>query len=306
MAIIKSEKIWFDGKLVGWDDAKIHVLSHVVHYGTSFFEGARCYHTRKGSAVFRIEEHVQRLLESCKIYRTPVPYTKDEIIDAIQITIRANRLTECYIRPIILRGFDSLGLDPRPCPVHFYIAVWNWGAYLGQEALKDGVAVCVSSWRRSAPNTHPTLAKAGGNYLNSQLIKMEALANGYSEGIGLDYAGWVSEGSGENLFLVRKGTITTVPLSGSILPGITRDSVIKLAGDLDIPVREEPIPREALYIADELFFTGTAAEITPIVSVDRLSIGNGTRGTVTERLQNEFFGIVSGRKEDRHGWLTYL
>ena len=306
MAINESEKIWVDGELVDWEDAKIHVLSHVVHYGTSFFEGARCYNTSRGPAVFRIREHVQRLLDSCKIYRTPVPYSKEDIIEAILTTIRANGLKECYIRPIVLRGYDSMGLDPRNCPVHLYIAVWSWGAYLGQEALKNGVDVCVSSWRRSAPNTHPNLAKAGGNYLNSQLIKLEAIANGYSEGIGLDYAGYVSEGSGENLFLVKNGTIITVPFSASILPGITRDSVIKLACEMDIPVEEQLIPREALYIADELFFTGTAAEITPIVTVDRIPVGDGKRGSITERLQNEFFGILSGEKEDRFGWLTYL
>ena len=295
-----------DGEFVPWDDANIHVLSHVVHYGTSFFEGARCYETKKGPAVFRLHEHVRRLIDSCKIYRTPLRYTQAEIADAILETIRVNKLKSCYIRPIVIRGYDSLGVDPRNCPVHIYIAVWSWGAYLGKEALENGVDVRVSSWRRAAPNTFPNLAKAGGNYLNSQLVKLEALVDGYSEGIGLDFNGFIGEGSGENIFLVRDGAIVTVPSSGSILPGITRDSVFTLAGELNIPVKEATIPREALYIADELFFTGTAAEITPIASVDRIPIGDGKRGTVTKRLQDEFFGIITGEKKDRHGWLTYL
>ena len=295
-----------DGEFVPWDDANIHILSHVVHYGSSFFEGARCYETKKGPAVFRLHEHVRRLIDSCKIYRTPLRYTQAEIADAILETIRVNKLKSCYIRPIVIRGYDSLGVDPRNCPVHIYIAVWSWGAYLGKEALENGVDVRVSSWRRAAPNTFPNLAKAGGNYLNSQLVKLEALVDGYSEGIALDFNGFISEGSGENIFLVRDGVIVTVPSAGSILPGITRDSVITLANELNIPIKEATIPREALYIADELFFTGTAAEITPIASVDRIPIGDGKRGPVTKRLQDEFFGIITGEKKDRHGWLTYL
>ena len=295
-----------DGEFVPWDDANIHILSHVVHYGSSFFEGARCYETKKGPAVFRLHEHVRRLIDSCKIYRTPLRYTQAEIADAILETIRVNKLKSCYIRPIVIRGYDSLGVDPRNCPVHIYIAVWTWGAYLGKEALENGVDVRVSSWRRAAPNTFPNLAKAGGNYLNSQLVKLEALVDGYSEGIALDFNGFISEGSGENIFLVRDGVIVTVPSAGSILPGITRDSVITLANELNIPIKEATIPREALYIADELFFTGTAAEITPIASVDRIPIGDGKRGPVTKRLQDEFFGIITGEKKDRHGWLTYL
>ena len=306
MAINKTDKIWVDGEFVPWDDANIHILSHVVHYGSSFFEGARCYETKKGPAVFRLHEHVRRLIDSCKIYRTPLRYTQAEIADAILETIRVNKLKSCYIRPIVIRGYDSLGVDPRNCPVHIYIAVWTWGAYLGKEALENGVDVRVSSWRRAAPNTFPNLAKAGGNYLNSQLVKLEALVDGYSEGIALDFNGFISEGSGENIFLVRDGVIVTVPSAGSILPGITRDSVITLANELNIPIKEATIPREALYIADELFFTGTAAEITPIASVDRIPIGDGKRGPVTKRLQDEFFGIITGEKKDRRGWLTYL
>ena len=306
MAMVKAEKIWYNGEFVNWDDAKIHVLSHVVHYGTSFFEGARCYKTLKGSACFRIRDHMRRLVESMKIYRTESPYTIDELVEATLETIRVNNLESCYIRPIIFRGYGELGVNPQHCPLDSVIAVWGWGAYLGVEALEKGVDVCVSSWNRLAPNTLPNQAKVGANYMNSQLIKLEALENGYDEGIGLDTSGMVSEGSGENIFLVRDGVMYTPAVGGSILRGITRDSIIRLARDMNIPVIEQPIPREMLYIADEVFFTGTAAEVTPVSSVDRVKIGTGVRGPVTGKLQKEFFGIVSGEIEDRHGWLLYV
>ena len=306
MAMEKAEKIWCNGEFVDWDDAKIHVLSHVVHYGTSFFEGARCYKTVKGAACFRIRDHMRRLVDSMKIYRTVTPYTIDELVEATVETIRINNLESCYIRPVVFRGYGELGVNPCHCPLDTVIAVWGWGAYLGADAIEKGVDVCVSSWNRIAPNTLPNMAKVGANYMNSQLIKTDALENGYDEGIGLDVNGMVSEGSGENIFLIRDGVLYTPSTSGSVLRGITRDSIITLAQDLDIPVKEQAIPREMLYIADEVFFTGTAAEVTPISSIDRMNIGAGVRGPITEKLQKEFFGIVSGEIEDRHKWLLYV
>ncbi len=306
MAIPKAEKIWFNGKLVNWDDAKIHVLSHVVHYGSSAFEGMRCYETKRGSACFRLGDHIRRLFDTCKIYRMEIPYSQEDIRKAILETIKVNKLKSCYVRPLVFRGYGTMGVDPSQCPINVVIAVWSWGSYLGAESLEKGVSVRVSSWNRSAPNTMPTLAKAGGNYLSSQLIKMEALSDGYAEGIGLDVFGYVSEGSGENIFVVRDGVIYTPPISSAILPGITRDSVMALAGDLGYEVREQQIPREMLYIADEVFFTGSAAEIVPISHIDKIEIGNGARGPVTERLQSEFFAIVSGEKESPHGWMIFV
>jgi branched-chain amino acid aminotransferase len=306
MAMVKAEKIWFNGDLVNWEDAKIHVLSHALHYGTSFFEGARCYKTVKGSACFRIYDHIRRLHDSMKIYRTPPPYSIQALVDAVMDTIRANRLDACYIRPIIFRGYGELGVNPAHCPLDTVIAVWGWGAYLGVDALEKGVNVCVSSWNRLAPNTMPNMAKIGGNYMNSQLIKMDALADGYDEGIGLDVYGMVSEGSGENIFVIRDGVIYTPPTGASVLRGITRDTVITLAKEIGIPVVEQPIAREMLYIADEVFFTGTAAEITPVATVDHVKVGEGSRGPITGKLQEEFFGIISGETEDRHNWLLYL
>ena len=306
MPMVTAEKIWLNGEFVAWEDAKIHVLSHALHYGTSFFEGARCYKTNKGPACFRIREHVRRLIDSMKIYRTESPYSIDELIDAILETIRVNKLEECYIRPIVFRGYGELGVNPASCPLETVIAVWGWGAYLGAEALEKGVNVCVSSWNRLAPNTMPNMAKAGGNYMNSQLIKMDALASGFDEGIGLDANNMVSEGSGENIFLVLDGVIYTPPAASSVLSGITRDTVLTLANDMGIRVIEKVIPREMLYITDEVFFTGTAAEITPVASIDHVKVGEGVRGPVTERLQKSFFDIVSGEKEDRHGWLLYV
>jgi len=306
MAFPGTGPIWFNGEFVPWEDAKIHVLSHVVHYGSGIFEGIRCYDTNRGPAVFRLDEHIQRMFESAKIYRMPLPYTKEEMIEATLETVRRNELKSCYIRPVAFRGYGQIGVNPLHCPVDVVIAVWEWGQYLGPEALEQGVSVRVSSWNRPAPNTFPALAKASGNYLNSQLIKMEALADGYDEGIVLDVNGYVSEGSGENVFVIKDGGVVTSPSSSSLLPGITRNSVIVLARELGYKVSKQLLPRESLYIADELFFTGTAAEITPISSVDRISVGEGKRGEITKRIQDALFGILSGEIEDRHNWLTYV
>lgn len=299
-----TEKIWFNGRFIPWDEARIHVLSHVVSYGSSVFEGIRCYATPSGPALFRLREHIRRMVDSCKIYRMELAFTNDQLAEAMVELVRVNGLQSCYVRPIVLRGYGEMGVHSGANPLDIYVACWEWGKYLGEEALAEGVDVCVSSWTRLAPNTLPALAKAGGNYLNSQLIRMEANLNGYAEGIGLDEAGFVSEGSGENIFVVRDGKILTPPLGASVLPGITRDTVIRLAGDCGIPVVETLIPREMLYIADEVFFTGTAAEISPIRSVDRIVVGSGRRGPVAEKLQKEFFGIIEGLKPDRYGWLT--
>ncbi|MEW5974632.1 MAG: branched-chain amino acid transaminase [Acidobacteriota bacterium] len=306
MPIKKAEKIWFNGNFVSWDDAHIHVLSHVIHYGSSVFEGIRCYHTNKGSAVFRLGPHVARLLNSAKIYRMEVPYSAQELERAILDTVRENRMKECYIRPVVFRGYGEIGVNPLSCPIDAVIAVWEWGKYLGKEALEQGVEVCVSSWNRMAPNTIPALAKAAANYMNSQLIKMEAILNGFSEGIALDPQGYVSEGSGENIFLIKDETIYTPPLVSSILQGVTRSSVIQICQDLGFRVQEQPVPREFLYVADEIFFTGTAAEVTPVRSVDKIKVGKGSRGPLTAQIQERFFGIVSGTHEDRHNWLTFV
>jgi branched-chain amino acid aminotransferase len=306
MSFPKSERIWMNGKLVPWDDAKIHVGSHVIHYGSAVFEGARCYATPEGPAVFRMDAHTERLFNSAKIYRMDVPYSPAEINQAVCDTISANRMDACYIRPLIYRGYEQLGVNPFPCPVDVAIMVWDWGRYLGTEALERGVDARVSSWARIAPNTLPAMAKASANYMNSQLIKMEAIKEGYAEGIALDGEGYLSEGSGENLFVVKKGTLLTPPLVSSVLPGITRDSVITLARQLGIPVTEDRIPREMLYIADELFFTGTAAELTPIRSVDKIVVGKGARGPITEALQRAFFDIIECRVADQFGWLTFV
>jgi branched-chain amino acid aminotransferase len=295
-----------NGKLVPWDDARIHVGSHVIHYGSAVFEGVRCYKTPKGSAVFRLDAHTERLFNSAKIYWMELGYTPEQLNDAILETIRANRLDRCYIRPIAYRGLGELGVNPLTSPVEIAIMVWDWGKYLGQEALEQGVDVCVSSWTRMAPNTLPAMAKSAGNYLNSQLIKVEAVKGGFAEGIALDAAGYVSEGSGENLFAVVKGRLVTPPLVSSVLPGITRDSVLVLAQKLAIAIEEKALPREMLYLADEVFFTGTAAEITPIRSVDRQTVGAGKRGPVTAALQKAFFDVIECRAADEHGWLTFV
>ena len=306
MPLPKCDKIWFNGQLVDWDDAKIHVLSHVVHYGSSVFEGIRCYKTAKGSAVFRLDEHVNRLFDSAKIYRMEIPYTREQIKEAILETIRVNQLAACYIRPVVFRGYENLGVDPMGCPVDVVIAVWEWGEYLGEAALKNGVSVCTSSWNRMAPNTFPALAKAGGNYLNSQLVRIEANANGYDEGIVLGTDGLVSEGSGENIFVIKNGSIYTPESCFAILPGITRHTAITLIRDLGMRVEQRGIPREFLYIADEVFFTGTAAEITPIRAIDQVQIGCGQCGPITAQIQDAFFSVVRVEVEDRHGWLTFV
>jgi branched-chain amino acid aminotransferase len=305
MPIAKMDYIWFNGELVEWDKATLHVLAHVVHYGSSFFEGLRCYETPKGTAIFRLTPHMRRLIDSARIYRTEIPYSLDALVAAVKATVRANKLRAGYIRPVVFRGYGEIGVNPSANPVEVAIATIEWGKYLGADAMEQGVDVCVSSWSRFAPNTLPAMAKAGGNYMNSQLIKMEALANGYAEGIALDSNGQVSEGSGENLFLVRDGVVYTPPASASILSGITRDSAIVLLGELGLEVRQQVIPREMLYVADELFFTGTAAEISPIRSVDRLTVGAGRRGPITAAVQAAFFGLVQGEREDSHGWLEY-
>lgn len=299
-----TEKIWFNGKFIAWDDARIHVLSHVIHYGSSVFEGVRCYETNAGPAIFRLAEHTRRLLESAKIYRMKLPFSAEEINEATLELVRINGLRSCYIRPVAIRGYGEIGVNPLKNPVDLYIACWEWGKYLGEEAINHGVDVCISSWTRPAPNTHPTLAKAGGNYLNSQLVKMEALTDGYAEGIVLDHNGVVSEGSGENIFVVRDSKVYTTPMTSSILHGITRDSVMRIARDFGYEVIETPIPREFLYIADEIFFTGTAAEVTPVRSIDRIPVGSGDRGPITARIQKEFFELVHGDKPDRFGWLS--
>lgn len=305
MPINKVDKIWMNGKLVNWDDAKIHVLSHVIHYGSSWFEGIRCYETKRGSAIFRLEEHLRRLFDSTKIYRAPIPYTIKQLEEAVKETIRANKLKACYIRPVVYRGYGDVGVNPLGCPVDVIIAVWEWGAYLGKEALEKGIEVCVSSWQRPAPNTMPTMAKAGGNYLSSQLIKMEAIARGFTEGIALDASGNLSEGSGENLFLVRDNIIYTPPLVAALLPGITRVSVMTLAKDAGYEVREMNIPKEMLYTADEVFFTGTAAEITPIQAIDKIVVGEGKPGPVTRSLQKAFFNVVNDAN-DTYNWLNFV
>jgi branched-chain amino acid aminotransferase len=306
MAFPASGKIWMNGSLVDWADAKIHIASHVIHYGSGVFEGARCYDTPRGSACFRLDAHVRRLYDSARIYRMDMQIDLPQLQEAVLETIRANEFKACYIRPIVYRGYNALGVNPFPCPVDVAILTWDWGAYLGQDALQNGVDVCVSSWSRPAPNTFPTLAKTVANYANSSLIKMEAMVEGFSEGIALDTHGYLSEGSGQNLFVVRDNILYTTPITASILPGITRASVITLAKDLGFDVREEMLPRELLYIADEAFFAGTAVEITPIRSVDKIAIGNGRRGPITEAIQQAFFDVINGRRPDQHGWLTFV
>jgi branched-chain amino acid aminotransferase len=323
MAMKKVDKIWMNGKWVAWDDAKIHILSHVAHYASSVFEGIRCYKTPRGPAIMRLEEHMDRLMLSARVYRMdrtftiPSPagksegsrnigmqFTRDQIRDACLQVVAINDLEECYIRPLVYRGFENLGVNPFGSPVEVAVAAFPWGEYLGKDALSRGVPVKVCSWQRMAPNTLPAMAKASANYMNSQLLKMEALEDGYVEAIALDVSGYVSEGSGQNVFAVIKDTLYTPPLSSSILAGITRASVMTIASDLEIPVREEVMPREMLYAADELFYAGTAVEVSPISSVDRIPVGNGERGPITKRIQDEFFALVHGEKADRHKWMT--
>jgi branched-chain amino acid aminotransferase len=306
MGFAGTGQIWMNGKLVEWKDATIHIASHVIHYGSGVFEGARCYETPKGSACFRLDEHLVRLVNSAKIYRMEYPLDLAGWRDVVLETIRANKMKACYIRPLIYRGYDTLGVNPLPNPVDACVLLWEWGAYLGPEALEHGVDMKISSWSRMAPNTLPAMAKATANYANSALIKMEALADGYSEGIALDVFGNVSEGSGQNIFIVRDGAILTPPIGASILGGITRDSIMTLARDLGYSVTETNLPRESLYIADEVFVVGTAAEVTPIRSIDKITVGPGRRGPVTQALQSAFFDVINGRVPDTHGWLTYV
>ncbi len=307
-----APKVWHNGKLIDWNDARVHVMTHAIHYGSSVFEGIRAYETKRGPAVFRLKEHMQRLLNSAKIYRMEVKYTRAELCQAAVELVRDSEMEHCYIRPIIFRGLDeekpSFGVNPFPNPIEYYIGAWDWGKYLGEEALESGVDVCVSSWTRITSNSLPSMAKAGANYMNSQLIKMEAILGGFSEGIALDDRGFVSEGSGENLFLVNNGRLITPPLGAAILPGITRDSIIQIAKELGIEVEETTIQRAALYLCDELFFTGTAAEVTPIRSVDHITVGEGKRGEITKKLQEEFFKVIRGERPAPNNapWLTYV
>ena len=303
MAFPGTGKIWMNGSLVEWKDAKIHIGSHIVHYGSGVFEGARCYDTLNGPACFRLDAHMRRLFDSARIYRMDIPYDQQTLTDAIFDLIQVNSFRACYIRPIVYRGYDSLGVNPLPCPVDVAIMLWEWGAYFTKEAIEEGLDVKISTWARNAPNTTPGMAKSVANYANAQLIKMEALAEGYAEGIALDTYGNLSEGSGQNVFIVREGVIHTPPVGNSVLWGITRDSVMTIARELGFDVREQTLPRETLYIADEVFFVGTAVEVTPIRSVDRVKVGRGRRGPVTEAIQQRFFQIVKGEVPDTHRWL---
>lgn len=306
MAITASEWIWKEGELIPWEDARIHILCTAVQFGTSVFEGVRAYETPRGPAIFRLPEHLRRLEDSCRIYRMPSRFGAAELTEACVELVARNGLRNAYIRPMVLRGYGAAGLYAVESPVETYVAAWPWGTYLGNEALEKGVDVCTSSWLRAHPDTFPMAAKAAGHYVNAQLIKMEAVTNGYAEGIALGPGGLVSEGSGQNLFLVRDGVLITPFLDGTSLSGITRDAVLTLAEELGIPTREQHVPRESLYTVDEMFFTGTATEVTPIRSVDRIEVGEGRRGPITERLQRAFLDIVTGRTEDRHGWLTLV
>lgn len=300
-----TEKIWKDGQLIPWADATVHLLSTAVQFGSSVFEGIRCYETPRGPAIFRLREHIRRLLDSATIYRMSPDVDLDTFVEACRLVVRENDLGSCYVRPMILRGFGSAGLYAPESPIESYVAAWPWGAYLGEEALRQGVDVCTSSWTRAAPNTFPTAAKAAGHYNSAQLIKAQAVADGYAEGIALAPNGLVSEGSGQNLFLVRDGVLFTPFLDGTSLAGITRDAILTLADDLGIPTREQLVPRESLYVVDELFFTGTASEVTPIRSVDRIQVGAGGRGPITAKLQAAFMALVKGEADDPRGWLTY-
>jgi len=306
MPMPPSDYIWFDGEFVPWGDAKVHVLSHAIHYGSSVFEGIRCYATPNGPAIFRLGKHVRRLFDGCGVYRMEIPYSQEAIAQAIKDTVAQNGHSSCYIRPLVWRGYGQLGVEPRTCPVQVMVASWDWGTYLGAEALEQGVDIGVSSWRRAAPDTFPSMVKGGGHYLNSQLIRMEAAENGYAEAVALDVYGNVSEGSGENIFLVRDNVVCTPQMGASLLGGITRDSVLTIARDLGYAVQERPIAREELYMADEIFFAGTAVEISPVRSVDHIVVGQGCRGPVTAAIQKAFFERVHGEAPDPYGWLDYI
>lgn len=302
---MSQPRIWFNGELVAYEDATIHVLSHVVHYGSSVFEGIRAYDTERGPAIFRLEEHMSRLVDSAKIHRMDLGYSVDELCEAVVSTVADSGLDACYIRPVSFRGHGKMGVNPLNNPVHTVVAVWEWGQYLGAEAVEQGVDVQVSSWNRPAPNTLPSMAKAGGNYIGGSLIKMEAVKNGFAEGIALSVDGYLSEGSGENLFLIRDGEIYTPPTTMSILPGITRGSIIEIARERGYTIHEKTLPREALYLADEIFFTGTAAEVTPVRSVDHYQVGEGSRGPITAELQQAYFEALRDTANPR-GWLTFV
>ncbi|GMV07875.1 MAG: branched chain amino acid aminotransferase [Gemmatimonadota bacterium] len=304
--LVGSDWIWKDGDFVAWEDAKLHLLTVAVQFGASMFEGIRCYETERGPAIFRLKEHIRRLHDSCRIYRMPLGHSQEALVEACRETVRRNGLGDCYVRPMVLWGYGSAGMDPRSSPLETYVAAWPWGAYLGEEGMVNGVDVCVSSWQRAHPNTFPVQAKAAGHYVNAQLMKMEAVANGYAEALAVSPSGLLSEGSGQNVFLVRGDLLITPFLDGSSLAGITRDAVIHIAQDLGYAVREQDVPRESLYTADEVFFTGTATEVTPIRSVDRITVGTGKRGPVTEAIQQRFLDTARGKTEDPRGWLTYV
>jgi branched-chain amino acid aminotransferase len=304
--ITETGWIWRDGEFVRWQDATVHVLAHSLQFGSSVFEGIRCYGTPRGPAIFRLEDHLERMINSCKIYRMDVKYSLDELVAACCELVERNGMDACYIRPMVVRGYGASGMVPFDSPVEVYLPCWPWGAYLGEGALENGVDACVATWHRVAPNTIPAMAKVAGNYLGGQLIKMEALRNGFAEGIALGPDGLLSEGSGQNLFIVHKGTIYTPTINGTLLHGITRYSILTLARDMGFPVREQDLPREMLYTADEVFLTGTASEVTPVRSVDRIEVGSGKRGPITTQIQQRFLEIVRGAAEDTYGWLTYV
>jgi branched-chain amino acid aminotransferase len=304
--ITQVEKIWMDGELVDWGDAHIHVLSHAVHYGTGVFEGIRAYETARGAAVWHLDEHLRRFFRSAKLYHMEIPYSREALTEATKEVIRANELSACYVRPLALRGYGEMGVNPLDAPVNVVIAVWPWGTYLGDEALEEGVRIKISSWRRNSQNSLPAAAKATGQYINSVLAKVESLKAGYDEAIMLNESGQITDGSGENVFVVRDGTICTPPISAGCLDGITRGTVIQLARDLGYPVREETLVRTDLYNADECFFTGTAAEITPIREIDDRVVGEGHRGPITKELQSAFFAATKGEDARHTDWLTYV
>ncbi|MCD6461044.1 branched-chain amino acid transaminase [bacterium] len=301
-----ADYIWIDGKFIKWEDATVHILSHALHYGSCAFDSMRCYKTDKGSVIFRNKDHIQRLFDSCKVYYMDIPFTPDELESAAIELLKKNNLTEAYIRPFVFRGYGTLGVNPFTSPIEVAIAAWDWGRYLGVEALEKGISVQISSWHRPAPNTSPAMAKVASNYMNSQLIKIESLKNGFDEGIALDYFGYVSEGSGENLFIVKNGVIYTPPSNSAILPGITRHCIFHIARDLGIRIEKHILPRESLYLADEVFLTGTAAEITPVTKIDNIIVSKGKRGQITQILQKRYFDIINGEVEDKHNWLTYI
>lgn len=302
----ETQFMWHDGAFIAWNDARIHVLAHSVQFGSAVFEGMRCYATPRGPAIFRLREHLRRMLNSCRIYRMPMRYSLDDLADANRELVRRNGLESCYLRPMVLRGYGAAGMVPFDSPVEVYLPCWPWVDYLGAGALERGIDACVASWNRVAPNTIPAIAKIAGNYLGGQLIKMEALANGYDEAIALGPEGMISEGSGQNVFLVDGGVLYTPPIDGTMLPGITRNTVLALAEDLGIPVRVQPLAREVLYTCDEAFICGTASEVTPVRSVDKIPVGDGMPGPITRRLQERYLDVVNGRVEDAHGWLTYV